>query len=418
MDYAKKVAAKLFADLPVVEYYFDEDEGIDKEIADPLRDRQLKHALACESTASLNNMIKQARNNPGVMIEHEQLDVNPELLNVRNCTINLRTGDRQKHNPADLMTMRSSVTYDPDAKMEESLWESCLERWQPDPEIRHYLQVRAGACATGRATETFDVDYGTGANGKSKFHGAIQNVLGPYSVVPNKSLLVAEKHEQHATVVATLFRARMAIASETESRCTLNESMIKNVTGGDRLGCRRMREDEWSFDPTHTMILFTNYKPVVKGNDQGIWRRVRLVPWSVTIPLAEQDPELDQKLKGEASIILNWIIEGARIFLNEGMKVPESVRAATEEYRADEDFVGRFVRESLSFDDPADRTATVDITNLAEEWMEGQGLKWKLNVKDITAQMEAAGARNVGRVLNGGKRLTMWQGVGIRHSPD
>ena len=167
------------------------------------------------------------------------------------------------------------------------------------------------------------MDYGTGGNGKGKFHGAIMNALGPYAVVPHKSLLVAEKHEQHATVVASLFRARCAVASETKARCTLNEEMIKNLTGGDRLGARRIREDEWWFNPSHTMILSTNYEPVIKGTDNGIWRRVRLVPWKVTIQKEDEDPDLADKLKAESSGILNWIIEGARIFLKEGWEVPE-----------------------------------------------------------------------------------------------
>jgi putative DNA primase/helicase len=279
--------------------------------------------------------------------------------------------------------------------------------------------VRAGACATGIATETLDIDYGHGGNGKSKFHGAVQHVLGPYAVVPNKSLLVEEKNEQHATVLATLFRARLGVAGELEKRMALNEATVKNITGADRIGCRRMREDEWFFSPTHTLILFSNHKPIIKGTDESIRRRIRLVPWEVTIPEAERDAELLEKLKAEAPIILNWIIEGARLFFEAGCKVPvpESVRVATEDYLDDENWAGKFVGESLTFNNPVARLSTAKIIELAEEWMADQGVKWTLNIKDIAAVLEDRGATNIGRVRNElGRKETTWQGVGTANS--
>ena len=170
--------------------------------------------------------------------------------------------------------------------------------------MRDYLQVRAGAAATGNPTETVDIDYGDGGNGKSKFYGAIQHVLGPYAVVPHKSLLVAERHEQHPTVVADLFRKRLAVASETKRGRRLDDESVKNLTGGDRLTGRRMREDPWEFWPTHTLVMFSNHRPAVHGRDEGIWRRLRLVPWEVTIPEDERDEHLADKLQAEAPGIL------------------------------------------------------------------------------------------------------------------
>ena len=189
-----------------------------------------------------------------------------------------------------------SGDYDP--KAVAPLWDKCLQKWQPDAEVLDYLQTRTGAGATGIPTETVDIDYGEGGNGKSKFHGAVQHVLGPYATVPHKSLLVAGRYEQHPTVIAKLFRKRLAVASETSAAEALNEEQVKNLTGGDRLEGRRMREDPWEFWPTHTLVMFSNHKPAVRGRDEGIWRRLRLVPWEVTIPAKDRDEHLLAKLAG------------------------------------------------------------------------------------------------------------------------
>src|SRR5205814_9912853 len=134
----------------------------------------------------------------------------------------------------------------------------------------HYIRVRAGACATGKPTETVDVDYGEGGNGKSKCHGTIQHVLGDYAVIPHKSLLVAQRHEQHATVVAKLFRKRCAVASETKAADALDDEQVKALTGGDRLSGRRMRADPWVFWPTHPTDALHNPRPKVQGRAAGI----------------------------------------------------------------------------------------------------------------------------------------------------
>ncbi len=127
-------------------------------------------ALRSEASGSIAAMVRLTRGIPGVLVEHEDLDADPYLLNVRNGTIDLRTGQLRPHDPTDLITVQCPVSYDPDAKA--PLWEACVQRWQPDPEVRDYIQVRAGAGTTGKPTETVDVDYGSGSNGKSKFWGS------------------------------------------------------------------------------------------------------------------------------------------------------------------------------------------------------------------------------------------------------
>lgn len=329
-----------------------------------------KHARKCETSSSITNMIRLARAIPGVIITHEELDARPWLLNVENGTVDLRTGELLPHDPADLITKQAPVTYDPAATC--PLWDSCLMTWQPDPEVRGFLQRAVGSGATGHPVEVLIVNYGNGRNGKSRFYGAVAGVLGEYVVEPHRSLFVQQKHEPHPTVIASLYGARSLIASETEDGERLDETQVKNLTGGDRLRARRMREDEWSFRPSHTAFMHTNHPPRVRGSDEGIWRRLKIVPWDVTIPAAAVDEHLSTRLAREAAGILNWIVAGARWWAQEGLTAPPAVTTATDSYRASEDHVGRFLADCTE----ADRrlsTPAGEIREAYEKWCAAAG---------------------------------------------
>jgi P4 family phage/plasmid primase-like protien len=366
-------------------------------------------ALKSDTSGHIAAMIRLARGVSGLLVNHEDLDADHWLLNVTNGTIDLRTGQLREHDPADLCTLQAPVAYDEHAVA--PLWEKCLQRWQPDPEVRDYIQARAGAGATGIPTETVDIDYGHGGNGKSKFHGAVQHVLGPYTTVPHKSLLIAGRFEQHPTVVADLFRKRLAVASETKAAENLNDEQVKNLTGGDRLSGRRMREDPWGFWPTHTLVMFSNHKPAVQGRDEGIWRRLRLVPWTITIPEDERDEGLALKLQAEAPGILKWIIDGARRFhAAGGLRPPEVIRVATADYRQGEDIVGRFVHEVLEFA-PHTFCYSSDIKAELDAWCAENDIASPPRMNEITAKLLEKGASNGGRRKIHGKRSTIWRGV-------
>jgi putative DNA primase/helicase len=377
------------------------------------REKVFTAAIRAESSGAIAAMVKLARGIPGVIVEHEQLDANPYILNVLNGTIDLRTGELRPHDPADLCTKQAGVVYDPDAKA--PLWEQCLDTWQPDPEMRDYLQLEAGAAATGKHTETVSVHHGVGNNGKSKFWGAIGGGLGDYTTVPHKSLLVTQRHEQHETIKADLFRARLAIAAETKAADVLDDEQVKSITGGDRQRARRMREDPWFFDPSHTLVMFSNHRPRVQGQDEGIWRRLRLVPWTVVIPEHERDRELADKLRGETSGILNWIIAGAVRFLAHGFDPPDTVTAATNRYRQEEDTVGRFITDSLTLGDDQ-RCSTADIVEELERWAKDNGVDQPA-MNDIATRLHAAGCTNK-RQSVAGRRQTRWTGVSIGGTSD
>jgi len=395
-EVAKKVARNLMSMAPA--------------LGGEMRDKVYKAAMRAESAGAIAAMIQLARGIDGVIVEHEDLDADPYILNCLNGTVDLRTGELLDHDPADLCTQQCPVGYDPEAIA--PLWEKCLLRWQPDHVVREYLQREAGAGACGRQTETLSIHYGQGGNGKSKFFGAVQRVLGPYTVVPHKSLIIATKHEQHSTVIASLFRVRLAVASETSERDWLNESQVKNLTGGDRLSARRMREDEWEFNPTHTLVMFSNHRPEIRGTDEGMWRRVRLISWDVTIPVAERDEDLARKLANEASGILRWIVEGCMRYLSVGIIAPECIVASTADYRAGEDTVSRFIVDLGIVFERNSSLPSLELRTAHDEWCVDNGVAPAGHWKRVAAELTKRGAK-AGRA-HGSRH---WSGINFR-KPD
>lgn len=378
------------------------------DVDDDLRKRIVKAAREAEKARNISAMVRLARGVPGIIVNHEELDADPWLFNCANGTVDLRTGKLRRHDPNDLCTMQSLVAYDPNALA--PVWEACVDRWQPEGDVRRYVQMRAGAGATGIPTETVDVDYGSGGNGKSKFWGAVQYVLGEYACIPHKSLLVTMRNEQHATVVATLFRRRLAIAAETSAADVLNDEQVKQLTGGDRLSCRRMQENEWQFDPTHTLVMFSNHKPQVRGRDEGVWRRLRLVPWIVTIPEDERDDRLADKLRAEAPGVLAWVVAGAIAFHEIGLDPPEAVRVATDAYRHSEDTIGRFITDELTIGDG--RVMSGELMKQLVKWSGEQGID-PPRMNEVAEALRGLGAIDKGRRMIKGERGTLWEGVKI-----
>lgn len=289
---------------------------------------------------ALANALKLAASEPNVVALPSIWDSHPYLLNCANGTVDLRDGKLREHRREDHLTKSTGVALGGDAPQ----WTAFLEHIQPDPEVREYLQRAVGYSAIGSVTEhVLHIAWGSGANGKSVFINAITHALGDYSLTVPGSLLVSDGLRGHPTEIASLHGVRFAVASETEEDGKLRAAQLKQLTGGDELTARRMREDFWSFKPSHTLWLQTNHKPQANDATHGFWRRVRLVPFTVTIPKDEQDRYLTDKLRVEAGGILRWIIEGAVKYLSEGLEPPAKIAAATDEYREEEDDLGEFI---------------------------------------------------------------------------
>lgn len=345
----------------------------DDSVASPHK-KLLDFALRSLEAKRIRDLVDLARGIDGIPLDHERLDADGWLLGVENGVVDLRTGTFRMAQPEDLMTLRCPVRWDANAQAPR--FERAVEEWHPDPEVRRYVQRVAGSALVGAQRDhALIIHYGAGGNGKGTFVRAIQRVLGPYAVEVHLSLLVETKQREHDTVKADLFRARLAVAAETERRVHLAEASVKNLTGGDRIRARRMHQDSWSFDPTHSLWLQTNHLPAISGRDAGIWRRIRVVKWPNAFHDRAADPTLDETLASEAPGILRWLVEGCQDWQVHGLAEPEAVRRDTHAYRQSEDVFARFVADTgLAFGRGL-RIQAAELQSLFIEWAKGEDIK-------------------------------------------
>jgi putative DNA primase/helicase len=284
--------------------------------------------------------------------------------------VNLRSGELRPHRREDLLTKIAPVEYDPDAPA--PTWQATLERVLPNSEIQAFFKRLCGYATTGDTSEhVLPMLFGTGANGKSTVLNALLEALGGYAMQSAPDLLIA-KRNSHPTELADLFGARLVASIEVEDGRRLAESLVKQLTGGDRVKARRMRQDFWEFSPTHKVFMAVNHKPIVRGTDTAIWRRIRLIPFTETIPPTEQDKRLPEKLNAELPGILAWAVEGCLEWQREGLQAPEEVRKATGEYRSEMDVLGAFLKECCRRD--ADATVGAqDLYKAYQMWAEENG---------------------------------------------
>ena len=320
------------------------------------------------------------------------LDRNPFLFNLGNGTLQLgkrppasaRAGsapettvrvELRPHDRADLITHLSDIAYDPAAAAPQ--WHKFLERVQPDPAMRRFLQALLGYCCTGDTGEqVMALFHGKGANGKSTFLKLAQAALGDYALTLPIQTFLADDRRGAGDATPDLARlpgARLVVASEPEKGARLSESIVKSMTGGDKVVARRLFEGQFEFDPVFKLILSANEKPRIAGHDEGIWRRVLLVPWTVAIPFAERDRRLAQRLLRELPGILNWIVEGYRIWRVEGLAVPESVALATKEYREQSDPIGQFIETCVRHEPEATIGASL-LHEVYAHWSRANGV--------------------------------------------
>jgi putative DNA primase/helicase len=306
-----------------------------------------KHAMRSEAGARIKEMVDLARSD--VPVTPDQLDASRDLLNVLNGTIDLRTGELREHRREDLITKIAPAKYRPEATA--PTWGTFLERVLPGEELRAFVQRAAGYSATGDTSEQcLFINHGTGANGKTTCQEAIAAALGDYAMRAPTEMLLTKRSGGVPNDVARLKGARFVSASETEEGRRLAESLVKDLTGQDSITARFMWAEFFDFTPTHKLWLSTNHKPEIRGTDNAIWRRIRLIPWSVTIPPAEQDKKLPTALRHELPGILAWIVRGCLAWRREGLQAPDEVRKATGQYRAEMDVLAGFLAECCELD--------------------------------------------------------------------
>src|SRR5919107_4489215 len=306
------------------------------------------------------------------------MDASPDLLNVLNGTIDLRTGELRPHRREDLITKMAPVEYSQEASA--PLWAATLERVLPSPALRAFFKKLCGYALSGDTSEhLLPVLYGIGANGKSTILNALLAAAGSYGMQAAPDLLVAKKGA-HPTEVADLFGMRLVASIEVEDGRRLAESLVKQLTGGDKVRARRMRQDFWQFEPTHKVFMAVNHKPEVRGTDTAIWRRLRLIPFEQTVPPAEQDKQLPQKLEAEMVGILRWALERCLKWPREGLQAPEEVRKATGQYRSEMDVIGAFLQDECKIG-PGHKEPFTTVYKRCEEGGERAETRRKFNAR-------------------------------------
>ncbi|WP_296139676.1 phage/plasmid primase, P4 family [uncultured Tessaracoccus sp.] len=316
---------------------------------------------ACQSAAGQNGALEIAAELPAFAATVEQLDADPYLLNVANGTLDLRTMQLGPHRPEDRVTKLARGAYDPG--VDRGVWEAFLRQILPDEQVRAYLARFVGLALLGTVEEqVFTIAIGTGANGKGVFYTSVLYALGDYAHVAPVSLFTDSKDSANRATpdVVALLGRRFVVCSETESTNRLAAATMKNLTGGDTVTARALYGSPITFEPSHTVLMVTNFLPKVSGDDPAVWRRMRVIPFTVTIPKPERDPKLPETLRLHADAILTWAVEGYADYRRQGLNPPEAVTSATDAYQRNSDLIGQFIEECC-ITSPHYRTPMADL---------------------------------------------------------
>lgn len=306
-------------------------------------DRKLlaKHALRSESERARKAMIELAKSELPVV--PDELDLDPWLLNVENGTVHLRDGKLFPHSRDDRLTKCAGTYYDPGAECPR--WLAFLDRiFAGDAELIAFVHRALGYSLSGETNEeAFFVAHGSGANGKSTLFGVVQEIMGDYATATRAETVLAKRNpDSIPNDVAALMGARFVSAIEAEEGRRLAAGLVKSLTGRDRISARFMRGEFFEFSPSFKLWLGVNHKPRIRDSSPAMWRRVKLVPFTVTIPEPERDPELRGKLLAEGPGILAWLVRGCVEWKEHGLGSCASVEQATRSYRDESNAVAEW----------------------------------------------------------------------------
>jgi putative DNA primase/helicase len=309
--------------------------------------REAKHqdAKGIASAGTIAAIERLARSDRRIAVAANEWDADPWMLNTPGGTVDLRTGQIREHNPDNKLTKITGVTPDPSCKI--PLWKSFLDTvTNGNAELVSYLQRVAGYSLTGSTREhALFFLYGTGTNGKSTFINAITACAGEYHCVAPIETFTASNNERHPTELAGLRGARLVTAIETEEGRRWAEAKIKQLTGGEPITARFMRQDFFSYLPQFKLIIAGNHKPGLRSVDEAIRRRFNLVPFTVFIPREKRDKNLGEKLQAELPGILAWMIDGCTAWQKDGLNPPQVVTDATNAYLEQEDATSAWLEE-------------------------------------------------------------------------
>ncbi|ARM68486.1 DNA primase/helicase [Staphylococcus phage IME1365_01] len=275
----------------------------------------------------------------------DEFDKDDMLLNVANGYIDLTSRELYKHDINRMFSQIANTDYS--EKMQPAVWLDFLnDIFAGDKAVIRYIQKALGYSLTGSTREqVMFILFGKGRNGKSIFVETIAEILGDYSNNMQAKSLMVKKNDNVNTDIARLSKARFVTSSEPNEGFRFDEGLIKQITGGDKVTARFLYAEEFEYTPKFKIWVSTNHKPIIRGTDDGIWRRLVLIPFDVQIPEEKIDKDLKYKLLREAPAILNWMAEGAYMWMREGLELPEKLKDAGQTYRTEMDVVEQFIQE-------------------------------------------------------------------------
>ena len=380
------------------------------------------HAKRCQSNSQLENMVKLAGSEKSIAARAEDFDQDPWLLNAANGIIDLRTGDLKPHDRAALCTKLAPAEYDPAAGCPR--WLVFLDRiFAGDASLIGFVQRLIGYSLTGSTRDhVLPFCHGTGANGKSTLTGTLSEMLGDYAQKARRSLVTLGRGSDDGGPTpdkARLKGARFVVVNETEEGRRLAEADVKDLTGSDRITAAYKYKDPFEFDPSHTLWLYGNHRPDIRGRDEGIWRRVKYIPFEVVIPEAERDATLLDKLRGELPGILAWAVKGCLDWQRAGLQEPEKVRQATKAYREEMDSFAAFIGDCCIEGDSY-QVDSHDLYQAYKTWCDESGLRPE-SQKRLAAPLRDRGYSDKdgkGDKLRDPKtRRVVWRGLALIDAP-
>lgn len=374
-----------------------------------------KHRVKSLGTRALTNVVRLARTLPELRTPAAEFDTHAWQLNTPDGIVDLHTGTITAGTPH---LYHSKVTTVGVADMPTPLWDRFLaSTFGGDTKMITYVQRLAGVSIVGQVIEhVLPFLHGAGGNGKSVFLETLTGILGDYATEAPHGFLLAGR-DRHETELASLQGRRWVVASEVNENSRFDEAKVKALTGGDKITARFMRQDYFTFDPTHTLWLMGNHQPKVESGGHSFWRRLRLIPFTRVIPEEERIENLQQRLVAEEGPgILAWLVRGAVDYERDGLDEPASVRAATDTYRAEEDHLARFVEDNcvLGGGEHA-RIETAELRRVYDSWCRAENeheLSGQVFGRQLRQKFDIGVAKSNGRRYYTGLMLAERQPAG------
>ena len=374
------------------------------------REKYFKFIMRCESEAKIGSMIRLAESDVRVSVTQDRFDQDAYKLNFKNGTLDLKTMEFYPHRREDNITKMCNVEYIPEASCDH--WKACLATWlDGNAEDIKFVQKALGYSLTGSTGEhVFFILYGTGRNGKSTFLDIVRHILNDYATSTPVESILQKRGAGIPNDIARLAGARFVTTVESDEGRKLAESLIKLLTGGDIVTARFLYGEFFDYQPQFKLWVATNHRPEIKGTDPAIWARVRLIPFNKMIPEDKRDKDLGAKLRAEASGIVNWMLEGYRLWQSEGhLKPSATVTAATTDYKNQMDDLGSFLADRCELG--PESVYNKNLYAAYVTWNEDEGLK-PLSNKAFTLRMKERGFTN--KHEKSGK---IWFGLSLLDEP-